>query len=134
MLDWIGDDGYRVYAWSGTDRGQLLCEIRAKQIVDSQIDAFMAEDRWVDYQGVFSEKYSFKRRVSLHEALARADIEVEGSLHNGLDDAINTGYLIEKLEKHPDFQLLSYEMPEKEKRECLYSMGELFAGLDLKFA
>lgn len=37
------------------------------------------------------------------------------SFHDGLYDAINTGYLIEKLEMNPEFQLTSYEIPEKDK-------------------
>lgn len=42
--------------------------------------------------------------------------------------------MIEKLEMNPEFQLVSYESPEKDKVEGLYSLGELFAGLNLKFA
>ena len=34
MIDWIGDREYKVYAWSGSDRAQLLHEIKAKKICD----------------------------------------------------------------------------------------------------
>lgn len=65
------------------------------------------------------------------EALCNSDIEPEGKFHDGLDDAINTGYLIEKLEKCPDFQLLSYAMPETEEHlSC--TIGDLFANLQLQ--
>ena len=134
MLDWIGDREYQIYAWSNADYDQIKHEIKAKHIEDACIDTFMEEERWIDYQEVFSRRYDFDRCLSLHEALYRADIEAEGSSHDGLCDAINTGYLIEKPEMNPEFQLVSYEIPEKDKVECLYSLGELFAGLNLKFA
>ena len=58
-------------------------------------------------------------------------IENMAGIHDGLDDAINTGYLIEKIEKCPDFQLLSYAMPETEEHlSC--TIGDLFANLQLQ--
>ena len=39
--------------------------------------------------------------------LVRAEIEPEGRFHDGLDDAVNTAYLIEKLELNPEYQLVS---------------------------
>ena len=51
-----------------------------------------------------------------------------------LDDAVNTGLLIEKLEMNPDYQLVSYEMPEKPSEHLGSTLGELFAGLNLKLA
>ena len=90
MLNWIGDREYKVYAWSGSDRAQILHEIKAKNI--------------------------------------------EGRFHDGLNDAVNTGLLIEKLELNPDYQLVSYEMPEKPSEHLSSSLGELFAGMELKLA
>ena len=134
MLNWIGDREYKVYAWSGSDRAQILHEITAKQITDESVDAFMMEDRWVDYQMVFSQRFQLTRRISLEEALGRADIDSEGRFHDGLNDAVNTGLLIEKLELNPDYQLVSYEMPEKPSEHLSSSRGELFAGMELKLA
>ena len=42
--------------------------------------------------------------------MGRADIDPEGRFHDGLNDAVNTGLLIEKLELNPDYQLVSYEI------------------------
>ena len=39
-----------------------------------------------------------KNAPKLEETLGRVEIEPEGNFHDGLDDAVNTGYLIEKLE------------------------------------
>ena len=51
-----------------------------------------------------------------------------------LDDAVNTGYLIEKLEMNPEYKLVSYEMPEQEQGHLSCTLGELFTVLELKLA
>ena len=134
MLDWIGNREYKVYAWSSADRDQLLKEIKSKHIKDPRIDSFIEIHRWTDYQALFSRKYNFDRCLSLQEALARAEVDTEGRFHDGLDDAINTGYLIEKLEMNPGFQLAEYKIPEKHTGDCVCSIGEVLANLNLKFA
>ena len=74
------------------------------------------------------------KKMSLEEVLGRADINPEGRFHDGLNDAVNTGLLIEKLELNPDYQLVSYEMPEKPSEHLSSSLGELFACMELKLA
>lgn len=131
LIDWIGAWEYQVYAWSESDRNQILHEIKAKNIESKKLETFMEEERWIDYQAVFKKRFQLNRLYSLEEALCNSDIEPEGKFHDGLDDAINTGYLIEKLEKYPDFQLLSYAMPETEEHlSC--TIGDLFANLQLQ--
>ena len=94
----------------------------------------MEESRWVDYQDIFMKRYEMSRKMSLEEALGRADIDPKGKFHDGMDDAVNTGLLVEKLEMNPDYQLISYEMPEKPSEHLGSTLGELFAGLNLKLA
>ena len=131
LIDWIGEREYQVYAWSESDRNQILHEIKAKNIESKKLETFMEEECWIDYQAVFKKRFQLSRLYSLEEALCNSDIEPEGKFHDGLDDAINTGYLIEKLEKYPDFQLLSYAMPETEEHlSC--TIGDLFANLQLQ--
>ena len=74
-----------------------------------------------------------KNAPKLEEALGRVEIEPEGNFHDGLDDAVNIGYLIEKLELNPEYQLVSYEMPDKPSERLSSTLGELCAGLDLRF-
>ena len=74
-----------------------------------------------------------KNAPKLEEALGRVEIEPEGNFQDGLDDAVNTGYLIEKLELNPEYQLVSYEMPDKPSERLSSTLGELFAGLNLQF-
>ena len=134
MIDWLGERDYKIYAWSESDRNQLLHEIKAKNMTDERIHEFMKAENWIDYQDVFTKRFELSRQLSLEEALGRSEIEPEGRFHDGLDDAANTGYLIEKLERNPDYQLVSYEMPEKPTQHLCSTLGEIFAGLDLNFA
>ena len=69
-----------------------------------------------------------KNAPKLEEALGRVEIEPEGNFHDGLDDAVNTGYLIEKLELNPEYQLVSYEMPDKPSERLSSTLGELLLG------
>lgn len=134
MIDWLGERDYKIYAWSESDRNQLLHEIKAKNMTDERIYAFMKAENWIDYQDVFTKRFKLSRQLSLEEALGRAEIEPEGKFHDGLDDAVNTAYLIEKLELNPEYQLVSYEMPDKPSERLCSTLGEFFTGLDLNFA
>jgi len=133
MIDRIGSRDYKIYAWSRTDREQLLHEVKAKSIESVRIAEFLKEERWVDYQQVFSERFEFFRPVALHEALDMAEIDTEGRLHDGLCDAVNTGYLIEKLEMDPEFCIAGWEA-KLERQELGCSLGEVFARLGLQIA
>ena len=113
MIDWLGDRDYQIYAWSESDRDQIVHEIKAKKITDEKILAFVEKENWIDYQAVFTRRYELTRQLSL-------------------EDAVNTGYLIEKLELNPDYQLVSYELPEKPTEHLSSNLGELLAGLNLQ--
>ena len=134
MIDWLGERDYKIYAWSESDRNQLLHEIKAKNMTDERIHEFMKAENWIDYQDVFTKRFELSRQLSLKEALGRSEIEPEGKFHDGLDDAVNTAYLIGKLELNPEYQLVSYEMPDKPSERLCSTLGELFNGLDLNFA
>ena len=135
MIDWIGDREYKVYAWSGSDRAQLLHEIKAKKICDERILDFVCEARWIDYQEVFGKKYSFEKAVSLQEALMLCDLTQDGRMHDGLDDALNTAKLIRKLELNPEYQLICRQtLTEEESDPLNICLGDLFAGLHIECA
>ena len=134
LTEWIGDREYQVFAWSNSDFSQLSHEVRSKKLQDEKILSFMAPERWIDYQDVFVKRFGIERKIGLEEALGRVEIEPEGRLHDGLDDAVNTGYLIEKLKMNPEYKLVSYEMPEQEREHLSCTLGELFTGLELKLA
>ena len=129
----IGNREYKIYAWSESDRDQIMHEMKAKKIDDIRITSFVEKEKWIDYQSVFMKRFDLNRQISLEEALERAEIEPEGKFHDGLDDAVNTGYLIKKLELNPEYQLIQYELPEEESKPLSSTLGELFSGLDLLF-
>ena len=79
--------------------------MKAKKIDDIRINTFIDESRWIDYQDVFTKRFELERQISLEEALGRVEIEPEGRFHDGLDDAVNTGRLIEKLELNMEYQI-----------------------------
>lgn len=89
MIDWLGERDYKIYAWSESDRDQLLHEIKAKNMTDERIHAFMKAENWIDYQDVFTKRFELSQQLSLEEALGRVEIEPEGNFHDGLDDAVN---------------------------------------------
>ena len=133
LIDWIGEREYRVYAWSRSDRDQFLHEIKAKKLENKKLEVFMDAGRWIDYQNVFTKRFHLDHQISLEEALGRTEIQPEGNFHDGLNDAVNTGTLIEKLELNPEYQLVSYEMPDKPSTHLCSTLGELFLNLDLRF-
>lgn len=133
MISWVGDNEYDVCTWSESDRKQLLHEVEAKQITREEINGFLNNVSWIDYQEVFSNRFDYTRRINLEEAMMMADVDISGRLHDGLDDAINTGKLVTKLETEPDFKLSNYIMTEESKPfGC--TLGDLFAGLVLETA
>ena len=76
------------------------------------------------------DRYEFTREIGLDEALMLCDIKPDGKFHNGLDDAVNTAKIIEKLEKDPEYEVRNYEKETAKPSEHLkISMGDLFAEL-----
>lgn len=91
----------------------------------------MNPERWIDYQDVFKKRFNLERQFSLEEALERAEVEPEGKFHDGLDDAMNTGKLIQKLELNPEYQLLDYAIfNSDEPLNC--TIGDLLGNLQIK--
>jgi len=134
MIDWLGDQEYKIFAWSDSDYRQLLHEINSKEIVYSQIDSFMNCGRWIDYQAVFGSRLDFSKLVSLKEALMYCDIDADGKLYDGLDDAVNTASIIKKLEQDKDFVLYNYNPKMQEDSKPLnFCLCDLFSRLNLEF-
>lgn len=107
---------------------QVLC---GKIISRILIDDYMNADRWIDYQDVFKERFDLDRCYSLEDALESAEIEPEGRFHDGLDDAVDTGALIKKLELNPEYDITKYALSESDEHlSC--TIGDLFGGLQLK--
>ena len=137
FLGWLNGRDVTVFAWSDSDYAQFQHEIHAKRIFSMEITSFLRESRWCDYQKVFGDRYKINRSVGLAEALNLTSINPEGRLHDGLFDAINTGRLIAKLEKDPEFKLpemFEQARKERETKPLGFSLGDLFSELNLELS
>ena len=133
LIAWLGDREYKIYQWSNSDHKQLIHEIKSKGIESETIELFMNAERWVDYQAVFGKRYDFSRAVSLNETLMCCNIKIDGRLHDGLSDAVNTAKIIKLLETEKDFKLYEYEKENVEESPGLnFCLGDLFAGLQFE--
>lgn len=108
---------------------QVLCgKIKSRTLIDD----FMIADRWIDYQDVFKTRFDLDRCYSLEDALESAEIEPEGRFHDGLDDTVNTGVLIKKLELNPKYEIAKYALVESDEHlSC--TIGDLFGGIAVEF-
>lgn len=131
LIEQIGDNEYKLYAWSPSDRNQLVYEAKVKEFADERLDAFLDETKWVDYQAIYGERFGFELSQSLELALTQVGIELEGHQHDGLDDAINTGKLIAKLELDKDFVLPEPEAYSDTSDSFGSSLGSIFANLGI---
>lgn len=89
---WCGADGFEVYAWSTSDLAQLRKECRFKGIDSIFLDEIV---QWHDFQEDFRQMLGEAYILSLSNALHRAGLEPEGSLHDASWDAYNSARLME---------------------------------------
>lgn len=89
---WCGSDGCEVYTWSTSDRNQLRKECRFKGINSIFLDEMV---QWHDFQEDFRQMLGEAHILSLGNALHRAGLEPEGSLHDASWDAYNSARLME---------------------------------------
>jgi len=89
---WCGSDGYEIYAWSTSDLCQLRKECGFKGIDSVFLDEMV---QWHDFQEDFRQMLGEKNILSLSNAMHRAGLEPEGSLHDASWDAYNSASLME---------------------------------------
>ena len=89
---WCGSDGCEIYAWSTSDLCQLRKECGFKGIDSVFLDEMV---QWHDFQEDFRQMLGEKNILSLSNAMHRAGLEPEGSLHDASWDAYNSARLME---------------------------------------
>ena len=89
---WCGSDGCEIYAWSTSDLCQLRKECGFKGIDSGFLDEMV---QWHDFQEDFRQMLGEKNILSLSNAMHRAGLEPEGSLHDASWDAYNSARLME---------------------------------------
>lgn len=130
--NWLIDKEVTAVSWSMTDMTQMLYEAEVKEYDGYIVDRLC--ENWIDCQEMFDKKIDADRQMSLRDAIVASDIEVEGREHDGLVDAMNTAKLFIKLMLNPDYRLNDYYYSARyeEPEPMNFSIGALFAGLDLK--
>ena len=94
FMDWVGSEEHvKWYAWSDSDRSQLVRECTFKGIWDDRCKKTFR--RWVDFQRVFSRLIGLHQVISLDRALGCVEEQVEGKRHDACFDAENCARLME---------------------------------------
>lgn len=75
MSLWIGNRDVTFYSWSDTDYFQIRGEILAKGYDETEMEKFLNESNWVDYQKALKERLDMSRVLSLSDALTIAELE-----------------------------------------------------------
>lgn len=93
---WIGEERFRIYSWSGTDRNVLESEIILKLGEDSEYYDYFC-GRWIDLQKIYQRIMGFQKNMGLSNALGTLKVCFEGKEHGALADAINTAEVMKTL-------------------------------------
>ena len=136
MLLWIGENNVYFYSWSDNDYYQIRNEIQYKCSRNSRWEEMLDQSKWIDYQKEFGERLESTRLYKLAEALDLSEIDTEGNLHDGLDDALNTARLIGKLEMHKNYRTVLERIRENEEHQAplTISLQNILQGLELETA
>ena len=92
FIAWCGDDGYEIYAWSNSDRSQLVKEMKLKNFEGTEACKYML-NHWLDFQKIYGEIVLEEKIISLENALNECGIPFSGRKHDALYDARNTSLL-----------------------------------------
>ena len=134
FVEWLPKNA-EVYgvSWSTSDSHQLKYEMEGKNIDNPTIKTMVLE-RWIDAQKLFGKIIKKRKSMSLEQALILSDIEVEGTAHDGLADAINTAKLFTKMKTEPEFKVNKfYEEAQKEEPNHLaVSIGDLLKNIHVE--
>ena len=92
LVFFIVSECYEIYSWSTSDLCQLRKECGVKGIDSVFLDEMV---QWHDFQEDFRQMLGEKNILSLSNAMHRAGLEPEGSLHDASWDAYNSARLME---------------------------------------
>lgn len=136
FVQWVGDDDVVFYSWSTTDYYQIRREIQYKCQEDDLWNVLLEESNWIDYQEKLGKRIDSPRRIKLADALELVELDTEGHMHDGLDDAYNTARMIAKLEVNKDYKTFieKFRANEESQKPLTASLGDLLKGLVLETA
>ena len=87
FIEWIGEEPCRIYAWSDSDRRQLVGECTAKGIYPDGLPKQFR--RWMDFQRIYTRLMGLSKRsrLSLKNAIGSVEQDFSGKEHSAADDA-----------------------------------------------
>lgn len=91
FLEWIGNEQYRVYAWSDTDKRNFINESTYKNCYEDF--SSLLGKHFMDLQLIY-QRISKLHKLSLERALNSLNIEIDGRAHRAVDDAFNTAQIL----------------------------------------
>ena len=94
FIEWIGEEPCRIYAWSDSDRRQLVGECTAKGICPDGLPKQFR--RWMDFQRIYTRLMGLSKRsrLSLKNAIGSVEQDFSGKEHSAADDAENSASLL----------------------------------------
>ena len=107
FLQWIGETPCRMYAWSDSDKKQLLQECRLKGLYQGEGEKLPKPfRRWMDFQRVYTRLMGLSPRsnLSLKNAMGSVEQDFAGQQHSAADDAENSAALLPLVKDREQFQ------------------------------
>ena len=129
MAAWIGGRKLVAGSWSSTDYRQLTREMEQKHISNPVIEALFPE--WVDLQKAYRDMTGEEHSKSLSDAMSKEAVEVEGRLHDGSVDALNTARLISKIRasKEQSLRVEAIEKSTEYTEDMGFTLGSAFSNI-----
>lgn len=93
FLDWIGDSEHRFCSWGEYDKTQFARDCQRHEV---PMPSWFAATHF-NVKRHFAAQHDGQSRWGMSEALARIGLEMEGTLHRGIDDARNIARIAQTL-------------------------------------
>ena len=129
MAEWIGDRRMIAASWSRTDYRQLSDEMSQKNIRNKTIEALF--DDWVDLQKAYTDMVGSSQAISLEKAMNASLVEVEGRLHDGAVDALNTARLISSIRSREEsgMEIKPIHREQEYSEDMGFTLGSAFSNI-----
>lgn len=101
FINWIGDEPYKCFAWSPSDKNQILSESLIKKY-----DNALVKKHFIDLQRIYRRAAGYSKGakcISLQLTLNSLDINYdEKALHGAEYDAYCTAMVYKTIKEHPE--------------------------------
>lgn len=123
---WIGEEPVKIYAWSDSDKKQIVQECALKGLAMPR-----QFRRWMDFQRVYTRLVGLSKRsnLSLRHALGSVEQGFAGAQHRAVDDAENSASLLTLVKDREAFAARTKMLNSffNEGKAATTTLGDLFA-------